>query len=102
MAVRPKQAPLRGRPRGSRSFDPGVATTFGQTVLATRLKAGISQEQLAHAADLERSYFGRIERGQSQPTLHALLKIATALGCDVGALLGPVEAAWRVRRRLES
>lgn len=97
MAVRPNQTLPRGRPKGSRSFNQQIALSFGQTVLATRLKVGLSQEQLAYAADLERSYFGRIERGQSQPTLHALLKIAAALGCDVATLLRPVEKAWRGR-----
>lgn len=51
------------------------------------MAAGISQEALAHMADLERSYFGKIERGMSQPTLFAILKIAHALGCRAGALV---------------
>ena len=38
-------------------------------------------------ANLERSYFGKIERGMSQPTLFAILKIARALGCRAGALV---------------
>ena len=97
MALRPKPKPVRGRPKGSTSFEASVAQDFGTAVVAMRRKGGMSQERLAHAADLERSYFGRIERGQSQPTLHALLKIAAALECDAADLLAPVERAWRAR-----
>ena len=63
MALRPKPNPVRGRPKGSTSFDASVAKDFGTAVVAMRRKGGISQERLAHAADLERSYFGRIEAG---------------------------------------
>lgn len=57
-----------------------------------RLETGISQEALAHLANVERSYFGRIERGESQPTLHVILKVASALGIAAGELVGAVEA----------
>jgi transcriptional regulator with XRE-family HTH domain len=53
---------------------------------------GVSQEALAHAADVERSYLGRIERGESQPTLHVILKVARALGIAAGTLVGTVES----------
>ena len=42
-------------------------------------------------ADLERSYFGRLERGESQPTLYVVLKVASALGFDGGDLVLLVE-----------
>jgi transcriptional regulator with XRE-family HTH domain len=90
MSTRPKK-PQRGRPRGARSFDAGVAAAFGAVVKATRLEAGISQEAMAYMASVERSYFGRIERGQSQPTLHVVLKVAAALGFEGGALVSLVE-----------
>ena len=89
--------PKRGRPRGARSFEPGVASAFGDVVKAARLDAGISQEALAYMADIERSYFGRMERGQSQPTLHVVLKVAAALGFEGGTLVSLVEK--RLSRR---
>lgn len=95
MSVRPKHAPARGRPKGVRSLDLGVAAAFGEVVRAARAEAGLSQEGLAAASHLERSYFGRIERGQSQPTLFALLKIASALKLPVADLVSPVETAWK-------
>lgn len=42
---------------------------------------------------MERSYFGRIERGQSQPTLFVILKIANALGVDAGSRWGNLQDA---------
>lgn len=90
MSTSPKR-PQRGRPLGSRSFDPGVAAAFGSVVRAARLEAGISQEALAYMANVERSYFGRVERGQSQPTLHVVLKVSAALGFDGGDLVSMVQ-----------
>jgi len=91
MSTRPRK-PQRGRPRGARSFDPDVAAAFGIAVKEARLAAGISQEALAYMANVERSFFGRIERGESQPTLFVVLKVAYALGFDGGALVSLVES----------
>lgn len=56
-----------------------------------RLEAGISQEAMAFKSEVERSYLGRIERGESQPTLYVILKVAAALGYEAGALVSLVE-----------
>lgn len=64
-----------------------------------RVMSGQSQEGLAYEASVERSYYGRIERGESQPTLFVILKIAHALGVDSGALVSQVEHTIRRARR---
>ena len=46
----------------------------------------MSQERLAHESGLDRSYVGRVERGEHNLTIASLVKIARALGCDVAAL----------------
>lgn len=46
----------------------------------------MSQEGLAHAAGLDRSYVGRIERGEHNLTFVALVRLCRAMGCDVAAL----------------
>jgi XRE family transcriptional regulator, regulator of sulfur utilization len=89
--------PKRGRPIGSRSFDPRSAEAFGQIVRSAREELGTSQEALAAAAEIERSHFSRIERGLSQPTLFAMLKIAAALGVPAAALVEHVESEMRRR-----
>lgn len=98
MSTRLKK-PQRGRPPGSRSFDAESAQAFGSVVRAMRIAIGQSQEALAHEASVERSYFGRIERGESQPTLYVILKVAHALGMDSGALVSETEHAIRRLRR---
>ncbi|WP_370654241.1 helix-turn-helix domain-containing protein [Hydrogenophaga sp.] len=55
-------------------------------------------EAQSDASGLERSYVGRLERGGSQPTLLALLKLAKGLDCEVVELIGPVERAFRRRK----
>ena len=46
----------------------------------------MSQEGLAHEAGLDRSYVGRIERGEHNLTFVALVKLSRAMRCDVAAL----------------
>lgn len=59
---------------------------LGQRIRAKRRELGLSQEGLAHEAGLDRSYVGRIERGEHNLTFVSLVKIARAMGCDVAAL----------------
>lgn len=59
---------------------------LGKRIRAKRRELGMSQEGLAHEAGLDRSYVGRIERGEHNLTFVSLVKIARAMGCDVAAL----------------
>ena len=52
-----------------------------------RGKLGISQEELAFNAGIDRSYMGGIERGQRNPSFQHLCMIASALRVDLGSLL---------------
>jgi transcriptional regulator with XRE-family HTH domain len=98
MPIRLKNAPRPGRPKGYSNLDEGIAKVFGRSAKAWRLKAGMSQEALALETGIERSYISRLERGLSQPTLLALLKLAKGLGCESSELLGPVEKVFKRRR----
>lgn len=53
---------------------------FGQSLRKARLAAGLTQEELADRADLDRSYIGGVERGERNPTLVVIEKIAEGLG----------------------
>lgn len=46
----------------------------------------MSQEGLAHAAGMDRSYVGRIERGEHNLTFVALIRLCRAMKCDIAAL----------------
>ena len=59
---------------------------LGQRVRALRRAAGLSQMALGEAAGLDHTYVGGIERGERNPTLEAIAKIATGLGVEIGEL----------------
>jgi transcriptional regulator with XRE-family HTH domain len=47
-----------------------------------RQSVGLTQEELADRAGLNRNYIGMIEREENAPTVDALEQIAKALGID--------------------
>lgn len=51
-----------------------------------RVAKGISQDDLALSADIERAYVGHLERGTKNPTIETLEKLADALGCHISAM----------------
>lgn len=53
---------------------------FGQKISAQRVALGLTQEDLAELADLERSYISDIERGCRNVSLVNIVKLAKALG----------------------
>lgn len=65
---------------------------LGNRIRARRRDLGMSQEGLAHEAGLDRSYVGRIERGEHNLTFSALVKICRAIKCDVAALTEGIPA----------
>ena len=76
-----------GRPRGSTTFEPAAARALGSVVRQCRVELGISQEELGHRAEIERSHMGKIERGQHLPNLALILKLAGALSTSPGSLV---------------
>jgi transcriptional regulator with XRE-family HTH domain len=72
---------------------------LGDAIKRLRKKAGLSQEALADASELDISHFGRIERGTSNPTYATLVRLATALETGVGAITGPADRLLDRRRR---
>lgn len=61
---------------------------FGRRVRTERLARNLSQEGLADAANLDRTYVGGVERGQRNISLLNILKIAAALDRRPAELLG--------------
>lgn len=52
---------------------------FGDRLRAIRLERGLSQEDLAHQADLHRTYVGSVERGDRNISLVNIYALADAL-----------------------
>jgi transcriptional regulator with XRE-family HTH domain len=63
-----------------------VVKALGARIRELRDAKGWSQERLAEAAYLDRSYLAGIERGLRNPSVRSLLKIANALKVRVGEL----------------
>jgi transcriptional regulator with XRE-family HTH domain len=59
----------------------------GSNIRQARNEKGLSQEALALAADLDRSYIGGVERGERNISILNLKKIAGALNISVSQLL---------------
>ncbi len=64
-----------------------LAKKFGDAVRDKRLQLGVSQDALALVAEIDRSYVGRIERGEVNVTLEKAYELARALECDIRDLL---------------
>ena len=64
-----------------------ICIRFGRNVRFHRLALGISQEELAHEADSNRTYISYLERGTRNPSLEVIERIAKALNVSMGDLL---------------
>jgi transcriptional regulator with XRE-family HTH domain len=68
-----------------------IAIKFGRVLRAQRECRGLSQEALADLAHLNRSYLGEVERGDAQPSIETLKKLADALGESLSSLIKECE-----------
>lgn len=59
----------------------------GGNVRRLRTSAGLTQEQLAFAAEIDLTYVGGIERGKRNPSVLVLVRIAHALSVEPVDLL---------------
>ncbi|MFC2099112.1 helix-turn-helix domain-containing protein [Bacteroidota bacterium] len=64
-----------------------IQTKFGAVIRKIRIEQQISQEELAHRANLHRTYIGMIERGEKNITLGNIKKISNALKISMSELL---------------
>ena len=58
-------------------------TVLAENVRGARLAAGISQEELAFRAGIDRTYASQIERAIANPSLGITCAVADALGCTL-------------------
>jgi transcriptional regulator with XRE-family HTH domain len=64
-----------------------LAKELGKKIRLARKEKGLSQDMLALICQIDRSYMGRIERGEVNLTVEKLYQIAENLGCDPAKLL---------------
>ncbi len=65
----------------------GLLPNLGSVIRAERMVRSLSQEALGHAAGIDRSHMGKIERGERNVTVLNLARIARALGLRPSSLL---------------
>jgi transcriptional regulator with XRE-family HTH domain len=87
---------------GNAPIAPNVA--LGRALRGLRQAAGMSQEQLGLEAGVQRNFISLIERGENQPTVTTIFKLAGALGVRASDLVVAAElemvAKPRNRRRI--
>ena len=60
-----------------------VRITFGRACLDTRVSLDVSRADLARRVNVSARYMARIERGEANPSLRLVDRIAEALGLDI-------------------
>ncbi|WP_284310882.1 helix-turn-helix domain-containing protein [Labrys miyagiensis] len=64
-----------------------LTAVFSRNLRLLRNRAGLTQEQLADLAGLDRNYIGKLEREANSPTLDTIETIAISLQVEVEMLL---------------
>jgi len=68
-----------------------VRKTIGWNLRVLRVSKGMSQEQLALAASVDRSYVGRVERGSENVSVGTLEILSSVLGVHVSQFFNAVD-----------
>lgn len=71
------------------------AHAFGEALRELRIDRGFSQEAAALSSGIDRSYFGKLERGNKSPTVATLWRIADAFETRPSELLARAEQLER-------
>ncbi|MCY1464280.1 transcriptional regulator, y4mF family [compost metagenome] len=71
--------------------DVDFAAMFGKVLRQKRKEAGLTQDKLAEQADIQRTYVSMLERGEYQPTITIIFKLAKGLACTPASLVADLE-----------
>ena len=64
---------------------------LGDLLRQAREKAGLSQEQLALQANVDRSYISQVERNLKNPTVDVLLRLCRAMNASAAQIVAALE-----------
>ena len=73
-------------------------TLLGQQIRRLREEKNLSQEGFAGLADIDRAYYGGIERGERNVAAINIIKIADALDVEVGELFPSLSSLRRTSK----
>jgi transcriptional regulator with XRE-family HTH domain len=71
--------------------NPELMRAFGEVVQEKRKSLGLSQERLALAAGLDRTFVWKVEHGKRNPSLESLFRVAAALRTEPDELVREVK-----------
>ncbi|WP_345785220.1 helix-turn-helix transcriptional regulator [Roseisolibacter sp. H3M3-2] len=94
ISVKPRGLPSMPRQPSAGERGPdrqGTLRAFGLKVRDVRIARGLSQEQLAAACGLDRTYIGGVERGERNLGLLNIVRIARTLSLKPAELLETLE-----------
>lgn len=74
--------------------DQALLKALAAEVKSRRADLGISQEELAFRAEVNRTFVGKIELAMNQPTLSVLLRLAEGLQMPLPELIESVLKRW--------
>lgn len=86
----------------AQSYDQAAPTTAAALLQLARLKAGLTQRQLADRAGVPTTMISAYERGKRQPTLDTLLRLIRAGGFDLRMHLEPYDEHDDVMTEIEA
>lgn len=78
-------------PNPSKQRQHPALIALGNAIRDVRKQQGVSQEKLALLAGVDRSYMGRVERGDNNVALLTLLKIGEALNVSLADIMREAE-----------
>lgn len=64
---------------------------LGDELKKARLKAGLTQEQVAARARISREYVSQLERNRQSPTVDMLLRVCRILGTSASRIIARIE-----------
>jgi transcriptional regulator with XRE-family HTH domain len=70
---------------------PDPLDIFASNLRRIRQGQGLSQERLAHMADLNTTHVAKIERSEREPGVRTISKLATALGASAAELFDEID-----------
>ena len=85
--------------------DPALLQAFAAELKVRRASLGLNQDNLAFAAQLNRSFVAKLEVGTTSPSLTSLFRLADGLGVDPAELVAAVSKRYhkelKAAKRLE-
>lgn len=72
---------------------------LGDELRNARTDAGMTQEELSFAAEIDRTYVSMLENNKKSPTVDVLMRICDSLGIKASEMLARVENSPKASRR---